>query len=93
MTLPQSGGVVSVGLQLECTGATGAQATCIDVIVQSDGGGTVSSVQTFSAVRLPVATITSGGARFAGHISLEHDCFCVWVGIYCDIEYVEVLLH
>ena len=65
MTLPESGGVVSVGLQRECTGATGAQATCVNVIVQSDGGGIVSSIETFSAVRLPAATITSGGARSA----------------------------
>ncbi len=91
MTLPQSGGVVSVGLQRECTGATGAQATCIDVIVQSDGGG--NRVERTDVLRCAAASRHDyeRWCAVCGHISLEHDCFCVWVGIYCDIEYVEVL--
>ena len=77
LTLPGSGGVVSVGDQMVCTGATGEPATCVFAAVQSNGAVVVSNTETFSAVRTPYFTITSGGARAAGAVALGVVTFAV----------------
>ena len=77
LTLPGSGGVVSVGDQMVCTGATGELATCVFAAVQSNGDVVVSNTETFSAVRTPYFTITSAGARAAGAATLGVVTFAV----------------
>ena len=62
------GMVDSVSIQLVCTGAVGAAATCIDAEAESltGGGMAYTFTETFPAVRTPLFTIISSGARAVG---------------------------
>ncbi len=68
---PDAGETVSSGFQEVCSGAVGAQATC--VINQGYSiETTVSFTETFAAVRTPAFTITStsGSARAAASLAV-----------------------
>ena len=66
LTLPGETVTVSFDMQEVCTGAVGAQATCV-VKEKNSLGTVVSFTETFSAVRTPIFTVTStsGSARQA----------------------------
>jgi len=70
MTLPGAGGVVSAGQEVVCTGTAGAPVTCVEEVVQSAGGIPEAATVTYSAVRTPIFTIKSSGARAVVPVAL-----------------------